>query len=872
MISAEVHSVEWGIANINADDVWSQFGITGEGITVASIDSGVDYQHPALVGHYRGNNGDGTFNHNYSWFNAAGTCPTAPCDTAVSGHGTHTMGTMIGDDGAANQIGVAPGANWIAASGCCPSDAALIASGQWMLAPTNLQGQNPDVTKRPHIVNNSWGTIVPSNDPFMEDVSQAWAAAGIWGNWSNGNNGPSCATSGSPGSRTINYSTGAYDVNNAIAGFSSRGAGQAGEIKPNIAAPGVNVRSSLPGAAYGSLNGTSMASPHVAGAVALLWSAAPSLLGNIDATRALLDDTVVDTANSQCGGNADDNNVFGEGRLDALALVQAAPTGDTGTLQGTVTGGGAPLDGATVAMTGAAVRTLTTDEDGTYSVNLEAGDYTLTVSQFGFVTETRDVAVVAEETSTEDFALAVADMTTLSGTVTDGSGHDWPLYAKVVTEGPAPDVYTDPETGTYSVQVPDNATYRLAVTAQYPGYEVATEDVEVGGATTHDVDVVVNASTCSAPGYRFNTGGIYENFNSGALPAGWTIVDNIGNGQVWRFDDPGHRGNLTGGTGAFAIMDSDFYGIGGTQNTSLVTPTVDLSALTAPVVGFKQDYRNLGDFADVDVSIDGGTTWTTVRHQTTNVRGPRAEVIPLPMAAGQSAVKVRFHQYEADFDWWWEVDDVYVGNPVPTCDPVPGGLVVGTVRSAVTHEGIVGATVTSLDKPDEKATTRATPDDTALIDGFYWMFSSITGSHRFEATAKQHGSQTRRATIDADDATRINFNLAAGHLTVTPASLTGTRVLGGAPLNRTVTITNDGTLPVNVELSEEDGGFVMQGADGSRTDTTKLAEQGRRRAAEARRADLRGRHGHAGQPSNAESAMGPCRQLHGPTSPTTRRS
>jgi subtilisin family serine protease/N-acetylneuraminic acid mutarotase len=849
----EVHSVEWGIANINADDVWNQFGVTGEGITVASIDSGVDYTHPALVGHYRGNNGDGTFNHNYNWFDAAGSCSGAPCDT--NGHGTHTMGTMVGDDGAANQVGVAPGATWIEANGCCPSDAALIASGEWMLAPRDLQGQNPDTTKRPNIINNSWGSIVPSNDPFMEDVEQAWAAAGIWGQWSNGNSGPNCATSGSPGSRIINYSAGAYDINNNIAGFSARGTGQEGEIKPNIAAPGVNVRSSLPGGAYGALNGTSMASPHVAGAVALLWSAAPSLIGDIDATKALLDDTAVDTANSQCGGTADDNNVFGEGRLDALALVQAAPTGDTGTVEGTVTADGQPLDGATVEITGAGERTLTTDEDGAYSVRLEAGDYTLKVSQYGYVTQTRDVTVVADETLTEDFALATADLTTLSGTVTDGSGHDWPLYAKVAIEGPAPDVYTDPETGTYSVQVPDDATYALTVTAHYPGYEVTTEDVAVDGNTTHDVAVLVDDSTCTAPGYVFNTDGVTEAFESGTLPAGWTVVDNKGNGQVWRFDNPANRTNMTGGTGKFAIMDSDFYGSTGQQDTSLVTPSIDMTALTAPVVGFKQDYNNLGDFADVDVSIDGGTTWTTVLHQTTDVRGPREDVLQLPMAAGQANVKVRFHQYDADFDWWWEVDDVFVGNR--TCDPVPGGLVVGTVRNAVTREGVVGATITSLDKPDEKATTEATPDDTGLIDGFYWMFSSITGSHRFEATAKQHGSQTRRATIDADDATRVNFNLAAGHLTVTPASLSGTRVLGGATLNRTVTITNDGTLPVNVELTEQDGGFVMQGADGSRTNTTKLAKEEGAPLQEIKAPTSITATGTAGHASNADPGTGP---------------
>ena len=114
-------------------------------------------------------------------------------------------------------------------------------------------------------------------------------------------------------------------MNNAIAGFSSRGAGQDGEIKPNISAPGVNVRSSVPGNAYASFSGTSMAAPHLAGAIALLWSAAPSPASATSRAPARsLDGTAIDTADTTCGGTADDNNVFGEGRLDALA---AAPGG-----------------------------------------------------------------------------------------------------------------------------------------------------------------------------------------------------------------------------------------------------------------------------------------------------------------------------------------------------------------------------------------------------------------------------------------------------------------------------------------------------------------------------------------------------------------
>ncbi|GAA5142017.1 hypothetical protein GCM10023340_04810 [Nocardioides marinquilinus] len=818
-------ALEWGVANINADDVWNQFGTRGEGLVIGNIDSGVQYDHPALVNQYRGNNGDGTFTHDYNWFDAAGECPDAPCDN--DGHGTHTMGTMVGSDGGANQVGVAPGATWIAANGCCPSDEALISSGEWMLAPTDLEGNNADPSKRPNIINNSWGTQVPTNDPFMEDVLEAWEAAGIFGTWSNGNNGPACQTSGSPGSRTINYSVGAYDVNNGIADFSSRGVGQDGEIKPNISAPGVNVRSTLPGSTYGSYSGTSMAAPHLGGAIALLWSAAPGLVGDIEGTRALLDGSAVDTEDDQCGGTADDNNVFGEGRLDALALVTAAPTEDAGRLEGTVTDAesGEGIDGAAVTIAAGEdySRTVTTDAEGDYGLALPAGDYTVTAAAFGYPTTTEDVTVVAQETTTQDFALTASDVVTVGGSVLDGSGHGWPLYAKLDVAGPGPDAWTDPATGEFSMTLPGDATYTVTVTAQYPGYETATREITVaGGDVVEEIELPVDDSTCTAPGYTFTTEGVTETFDGDTAPAGWTVTDEEGNGQVWTFDDPGDRGNLTGGEGGFAIVDSDEYGSGGAQDTSLVSPVIDMSDLSAPVVGFKQDYYNLGDTADVDVSIDGGETWETVLSQTSSVRGPDEKVVQLPMAAGQPEVQVRWHYYDAGYNWWWQVDDVFVGNR--TCDPVRGGLVVGNVYGPTGRAGVNGATVTSLDKPDEKATTAPTPADPNLDDGFYWMFSSITGQHRFEATANQYGSQVKRLGVPNNWVVKGNFRLAAGQLSVTPAQLDATAVLGGAPKSKTFTVTNTGNRPVEVEFAERPGGFDLLSADGSRLTSDAIAD------------------------------------------------
>jgi hypothetical protein len=118
-VEPKVNTVEWNVADINAPQVWSQFGDRGEGIVVASIDTGTQFNHPALVRQYRGNLGGGNFDHNYNWWDPSQVCGppgSAPCDN--NSHGTHTMGTMVGDDGGANQVGVAPNAKWIEAKGC----------------------------------------------------------------------------------------------------------------------------------------------------------------------------------------------------------------------------------------------------------------------------------------------------------------------------------------------------------------------------------------------------------------------------------------------------------------------------------------------------------------------------------------------------------------------------------------------------------------------------------------------------------------------------------------------------------------------------------------------------------------------------------
>ncbi|WP_328867462.1 S8 family serine peptidase [Streptomyces sp. NBC_00304] len=457
----KVNGVEWNIDRINAPKVWNEFGVRGEGVVIGSIDTGVDYRHPALAASYRGLKADGSYDHSYNWFDAVGTCAgDAPCDDY--GHGTHTVGSMVGDDGNGNAIGVAPGASWIAAKGCgtesCPQSA-LLAAGQWMLAPTDADGENPRPDLAPDVINNSWGA--DSLDTWYQAMVQAWRDAGIFPAFSNGNSGPSCDTAGSPGAYDNTYSSGALDSSDRIADFSARGPGVDGRVKPDIAAPGVNIRSAAPGGGYVAKSGTSMASPHTAATVALIWSAAPSLRGDVAATEALLNDAATDVDATSCGGTAEFNNIYGHGRLDAYAAVSAAPRTNVGALTGTVTADGEPAAEIQVDVDGPMHASVHTKADGTYSLpRLVAGDYRVTVSKFGYVTLTADVTVAEDATVTHDAALTTAPTGTVTGTVTSASGPEADVTVKV--QGTPVRVETGAD-GRYTLTVPVGS-YRFGVT------------------------------------------------------------------------------------------------------------------------------------------------------------------------------------------------------------------------------------------------------------------------------------------------------------------------------------------------------------------------------------------------------------------------
>ena len=331
----------WNVELIGADKVW-RTGVTGRGIVVGSSDSGVDGAHPTLANGFRG--GDD------SWFDPWNHS-RVPTDHI--GHGTHTAGTAVGrsptgtvpevaaPDGVSerggNPIGVAPGAQWV---GCVNLDRGMANPAyyldclQFMLAPFP-DGADPFRDGRPerapHVLTNSWGcpALEGCDLSSLRPATAALATAGIFMAVAAGNSGPSCGSVDDPPAPYEDVLTvGAIDRQSRIASFSSRGPSPLGPTKPDVVAPGVDVLSAIPGGRYAELPGTSMATPHVAGVVALMWSANPALIGDIDRTRRILRDTADPTLPTFGTGGDDDcagaSNVSGAGVVDAAAAVQAA--------------------------------------------------------------------------------------------------------------------------------------------------------------------------------------------------------------------------------------------------------------------------------------------------------------------------------------------------------------------------------------------------------------------------------------------------------------------------------------------------------------------------------------------------------------------
>ncbi len=320
-------SPQWNLTMVHANQVWDELGVTGEGIVIGQSDSGVEGTHPELVDQYRGKDGQNDGSWFDPWFHS-----TQPVD--IGGHGTHTLGTILGKN-----VGIAPDAQWI---GCVnlarnlANPALYLSCMQFMLAPFPQDG-DPMVDGRPEmgaqVLNNSWGCPVVEGcdtNTFTPAV-RALETAGLFVVASAGNDGESgCGSVRDPIAIYAEvFSVGAVDRYGQRASFSSLGpvtVDGSGRLKPDLAAPGAEVLSAFPDHTYEVLSGTSMAGPHVVGTVALMWSANPNLVGNIALTRRILELTASPYSGpvSACGTNSAPNDTVGYGIVNAYAAVQLA--------------------------------------------------------------------------------------------------------------------------------------------------------------------------------------------------------------------------------------------------------------------------------------------------------------------------------------------------------------------------------------------------------------------------------------------------------------------------------------------------------------------------------------------------------------------
>ncbi|WP_425955580.1 carboxypeptidase regulatory-like domain-containing protein [Xylanimonas sp. McL0601] len=805
---------EWGLQAIHAPEAWAM-GATGAGIVVSSVDSGVDVHHPALETKYRGYQADGTLDNDYNFFDVAGVCGASgdPCD--IDSHGTHTMGTMVGSDGGSNQIGVAPDAKWVEANGCATcADADLLEAGEWQVAPTRQDGSDPDPSKRPNIVNNSWGYNAGGIiDDWYADVVDAWAAAGIWGAWSAGNKGPTCSTASSPGANTIDYSAGAFDSSGRIAYFSSRGPGEDGLTKPNIAAPGVAVRSSVPGGGYALGDGTSMASPHVAGAVALLWSYAPSLVGDIAGTQALLDATATNVDDTSCGGTADDNNVWGEGKLDVVALLEAAPHDAVGTVHGTVTSAGAPVVGATVRFDGENDRNFVTGADGTFDGTVTEGDYTVTASAYGLLPKSSHATVTQDQTTTVDLDLAVAPTHTLRGTVTS-TVTGAPVAGAKVAIAPGGVNATTAVDGTYTVADVPEGSYTLTTTGgacEAPDSRALTVDgdetadialdaapddygyfctVSQGTYLQGDTKLPLTGDdvTGSVPlpfafrfyGHSYSTAYLSSNGHLNFLAATSSLgnVDlpstSVPNAAIYPFWDDLYLDASAGVYTAQTTVDGQSAFTVEWRNVRKYSPSTDRVNFSVTLLADGRVVVGYGALTDT-ATAQGSSATTGIENET-----------------GTVARKYSFNQ------------PVLRQGLSVTYDLPPQGTVAGTVTDYNTQAAVKAASVVATSSDGDRVV-----DTTTGADGTYGLLL-FEGTWKVEISAPAYEPVTKTVTVAEGTPATADAQLKAGRLAASTTAVAGSLDIGGS-VSRNVKVTNTGSAPVDVKLGASDGAFTMLG-------------------------------------------------------------
>ncbi|GII91929.1 carboxypeptidase regulatory-like domain-containing protein [Sinosporangium siamense] len=788
----KVNAVEWNIDRVGAPRVWNELGSRGEGIVIADITDGVQYDHPALATKYRGRKADGTFDHNYNWFDPQGTCGGAPCDRR-RGNGTRGLGVAVGGT-ADDTIGVAPGAKWIAARGCCNGASDLLAAAQWLIAPTDSSGRNPRPDLAPDIVNNTWTDY--GVDSWFAPVVDAWTAAGIFPAFSALAYSPLCKTVQTPAAGGGAYAVGLLDETDKVWPNSARGSGVNDEVKPDITAPGVNVRTAEPGGVYRVGTGDFAAVSHVSGTVALLWSAAPSLKGDVATTRALLGRTAIDTPDNTCGGTPERNNVYGEGRLDAYAAVRAAPIGPVGRVSGTVTSGGAPVDLATITLSGPVDRRTATAADGTYTLpRLPVGDYRVTVRKHGYGDATASFTVKENQTVPGDVTLTSVSLHAVSGTVTAPGGT--PQAGAVVSAPGLPvEAVTTDAAGRYRLDLPAGTHEVKAAPAAALCTGTATVPVTVNGAAVKDIVlprrtdkfgyVCTSGTAPLTRGTEKLTTSTSPRVVKRSLPFPFPFYGAAGR-EVWiawdgfvSFQEAGQpqQRSLPSTAAPNAALYPFQGALSAGSDSAVYTATYGVAPDRTHVIEWRDFYSQRDNVNPVSIALLLGENGSIkFQYQGRTLADQRPHYVGLENETGTDA-----------FLYSQQRPSVADGLQL-TFTPTRHGLLTGTVVDAHGRP-LAGATVKAGD-------TVLTTDAEGAFLGY-----ALAGEQRVAVEKESYGSVTQTVNVGVGAWTRVNVTLAADDIGASAAEVE-LPADAGSTKSRTVKLTNNGTSPASYTVTAD---------------------------------------------------------------------
>ena len=481
-------------------------------------------------------------------------------------------------------------------------------------------------------------------------------------------------------------------------------------------------------------------------------------------------------------------------------------TEPTGVLSGTVTdSASAPLAGATVEASGG--YTTVTDAAGNYSLTLVAGTYSVTASKYGYVSSNAPAVVVTPPgTTTQDFTLAAAPSSTISGVVTDATT-GWPLYASIDIYGyPSSPVFTDPVTGAYSVPLVDGS-YTFTVSAMSGGYTPTVLPLVVAGDATQDFALAADLIACTAPGYAVTPPAFSENFETWPL-AGWTIVDNEGLGTVWDSNTNWGDPNWTGGTGMSADVNDDTAA--NEFDTELITPVITTASLPSYSLTYLANYSNYLalDFLNLDINVDSGgwvnvLSWNEDHGTFQGTPGETVAIDLTPFVTGSTSFQLRWHYYDpnlGDWDWYAQIDDVSLGAG---CSPMPSsGLVVGAVKDI--NADLLLANATVEDAALNQALFIDNSADTSENSPLY-IIAEPAGVVTLTASAPLYADDVAFPTVVAGSVVRQDFGLDAGMLSIAPASLFFHTI---TTASKPATLSNTGGASANYQIFAIPGVFA----------------------------------------------------------------